>query len=91
MKDTPPSLSLIDRSKGATRFSLPFPLRSHKTRRGMKTSTSNPPTAPPTIAPTGMFEPADLWTEDSDEVDAGAVKTRLGIEARLGNEGVYMM
>ena len=58
----------------------------------MKTSASNPPIAPPTIAPTAMcFEPADLWAEDPDEVNAGAVKTRLGIEARLENEGVYMM
>jgi len=52
----------------------------------MTTNASNPPTTPPTIAPTGVcFELAEA------EVDAGAVKTRLGMEARLGNDGVYVM
>ena len=64
----------------------------------MKTSASNPPTTPPTIAPTGVcFEPADVCEtcdavgEAEAEVEAGAVKTRLGMEARLENEGVYVM
>ena len=73
----------------------------------MKTSASNPPTTPPTIAPTGVCpEPADVCetcdavgeaeaeverAEAEVEVETGAVKTRLGIEARLENEGVYVM
>jgi len=49
----------------------------------MKMSASNPPTAPPTIAPTGVrFEP---------EPEVGSVKTGLGMEARSENEGVYVM
>jgi hypothetical protein len=74
----------FDRSKGEARFFLAFLLRSHNTRRGMKTSANNPTTAPPTIAPTGVdFTPADFWAE--------AEVTRLGMEARLENEGVYIM
>jgi hypothetical protein len=65
---------------------LAFLLRSQKTIRGIKTSTSNPPTTPPTIAPTGV-----CFREAEAEVEAGAVKTRLGMEARLENEGVYVM
>ena len=66
------------------RFSLAFLLRSQKTIRVMKTRASKPPTTPPTIAPTGVcFEPV--------EVEVGAVKKRLGMEARLENEGVYVM
>jgi hypothetical protein len=65
-------LSGFDRSKGETRFFLAFLLRSHKTRRGMKTSANNPTTAPPTIALTGVgFKPVDFWTEA--EVEAGAL------------------
>jgi hypothetical protein len=64
----------------------------------MKTSASNPPTTPPTIAPTGVcftFEPAGVC-ETCDavgeaEIEAEAVKTRLGMEARLENEGVYVI
>ena len=51
----------------------------------MKTSASNPPTTPPTIGPTGVCPEPEV------EVEAGAVKSRLGIEARLENEGVYVM
>ena len=72
MSDAP---LLFDRSKGAGRFFLTFLLRSHKTRRGMKTSANNPPTTPQTIAPSGVCgvcsEPADFLTEA--EVEAGAV------------------
>ena len=70
----------------------------------MKTSASNPPTTPPTIAPTGFWlEPADVCETSGSvgetfdavgaeaEVEAGGVKTRLGMEARLENEGVYVM
>jgi len=66
----------------------------------MNTSASNPPTTLPTIAPTGLcfkFEPAvvcetcDAVGEAEAEVEAGAIKTRLGMEARLENEGVYVM
>ena len=68
------------------RFSLAFLLRNQKIIRGMTTSTSNPPITPPTIAPTGAcFELAEA------EVEAGEVKTRLGMEARSENEGVYVI
>ena len=86
------------RPKGEARFSLAFLFRSQKTIRGMKTRASNPPTIPPTIVPTSVcFEPADVCEtcdaagEAEAEVEAGVVKTRLGMEARSENEGVYVM
>jgi len=57
----------------------------------MKTSASNPPTTLPTIAPTVVCETCDAVEEAEAEVEAGEVKTRLGMEARLENEGVYVM
>jgi hypothetical protein len=92
-RDTPSGFPSVARPKGI--FSLVFLLRSQKTIRGMKTNASNPPTTPPTIAPTGVFlelcETCDAVGEAEAEVEAGAVKTRLGMEARLENEGVYVM
>ena len=78
------------RPKGEARFkfSLDFLLRSQKIKRGMKTSANNPPTTPPTIAPTRV---CDDEAEVEPEVEAGGVKTRVGMEARLENEGVYVM
>ena len=40
------------------------------------------------------FEPEtcdDVGEADEAEVEAGGVKTRVGMEARLENEGVYVM
>ena len=107
-RDTLSGLPSEARPKGEGRFkfSSAFLLRSQKTIRGMKTSASNPspPTAPPTIVPTGVCleladvcEASDAVGETCDavvragaEVEAGGVKTRLGMEARLENEGVYV-
>ena len=66
------------------KFSLAFLLRSQKIIRGIKTSATNPPITPPTIAPTRVCDA-------EAEVEAGGVKTRVGMEARLENEGVYVM
>jgi len=92
-------LSGIPSCDSEARFSLAILLRSQKMRRDMKTSASNPPTIPPTIAPTGVcFEAAEFWKTcddigeaDEAEVEAGGIKTRVGMEARLENEGVYVI
>ena len=68
-----------------------------------KTNASSPPTAPPTTAPTSVeceladcrgrcnavWEAApELCNEVEVEPEAVVVKTRLGMEARLANEGL---
>jgi len=87
--------------KGNTEFS--FGILLLLSQKVKKANASNPPMTPPTIAPASFAcEPADCWggydaavetgPELCDEVEvklgAVVVKTRLGIEARLANEGV---
>jgi hypothetical protein len=67
--------------------------------KAMKAKAIKPPTTPPTIAPTWVtFEPDDcrgvcevatgLAAAVEVEREAEEVKGRLGMEARLENEGV---